>query len=517
MRQSSAHTKHNTLLALSIAVSLLLISYFFSIRGVNQDVVRYDEQTSLGHIGALDAGGLSLVDTIHSLQDTSAQHPPLYFLIANIWGQITSYHVFTIRLLSVLFGILSLAVVFRLANDIGGKLVASYSLLLMGTSIVFVFYMHDIRQYTLLILCVSVIWLMYERLSRSVYPLKKSHLIILMLASLGSVYTHYSAIFALVSIGLYHLVFVRKDKAWWQITITMIIAGALFMPWMPTALTGFGITSEKISSGSQKVLTNPMLAELTAQYWGNGYIELFAVMIALSLIAVLLNMRGSRYALFFAITVPLTAATLNHYLEFIKWIRYVVVFCIYFGVLGGFGLALLHRQRILLPFIPLLIGAWIMVGTHFQTTDEFLEQTQTIVTTGYFVELNHLVPLLKTIELDDSILIPVIFHYGMTRDSKQGKTSIEDFYLAEVDIPYANLYSGRIARDPFDLDALTDAIQGYSSILLTYPIHDMYHIRKFVKAIKDDYTLCQTIEYGANSILERYILNTELQERCVID
>jgi hypothetical protein len=237
----------------------------------------------------------------------------------------------------------------------------------------------------------------------------------------------------------------------------------------------------------------------------------------LSLITIGLSTAGSRKALFFVIAMAITIGIMNEYLQFVERMRYIIVFAIPFSVFAGFGLKLLHKRRILLPIIPLILGAWVIIGTNFQTTDEFRDQTQTIVTTGYFVELNHLVPLLKTMETENSILVPVIFHYGMTRNSKQGKTSIEDYYLADVDIPYANLYSGRIARDPFDLDGLTNAVQGYSSILLTYPIHDMYHIRKFIKAIKDDYTLCQTIEYGTNSILERYVLSTEFEAHCVED
>lgn len=516
MQKFQSKSTHH--IALWIAVTLLLVSYFFAVRGISYDVIRYDEQTSLGHIGALDMTGLSLLDTIQSLQDTSAQHPPLYFLLANLWGRFTSYHVFSVRLLSVLFGVLTLAVVFRLATDIGGQLVGIYTLLMMSTSIVFVFYMHDIRQYILLLLCVSIMWLMYERLCRSTTPLKKSHLFVLMLGALGAVYTHYSAIFALVPIGVYHLLFVRKDKAWWHISITMIIAGVLFMPWMPTALTGLGITAEKISSGDQKFLTNPMLAELTAQYWGNGQAELFIVIVILSLLAVLSNLRGSRYALFFAVTVPLTAIALNQTLEFIKWIRYVIVFCIYLSVFMGFGLALLHRQRFLLLFIPVIIGAWVFVGTNFQTSEDFYDQTQTTVPNNYFVELNYLVPLLKEVaDSDDSILVPVIFHYGMTRESKQGKTSVEDYYLAETNIPYINLYSGRLARNPFDLDTLTQTVRDYSTIWLTYPIHDMYHIREFLKVIADDYTICQTINYGERSVLEQHVLTNQFDTSCIVD
>ncbi len=515
MRMAFSPAQINPSLTQWIAVIILLIGYFLGVQGISQDTIRRDEHTTLGHIGALDEDGLTLIETIESLQEVSTQHPPLYFWIANIWGQITSYNVFTLRFLSVLLGMLTMAIVFRLAKDIGGQLVALYALLIMATSVIYIFYTHDMRQYTLLMVCISTALLLYYRLSHSTQPLKISHLAILSLAALGSIYSHYSAMFALIPIGIYHLLFVRKNKSWLQISASMIIAGILFLPWVPTVIHGALDIASEAQTGEVTVFTNGEVATLVTLYWGNGETLLFFGIMGLSLLAVLLNYKGSHYALFFVIAMGITIGVMNEYLEFVEWMRYVLVFSIPFSIFAGFGFTLLHRWRILLPIIPVFFVAWITIGTNFQTTKEFLDETQTYVPQDYFVELHELVPLVNQVtQPDDSILVPVVFHYGMTRDSKQGKMSIEDYYLSNTEIPYTNLYSGRIARDPFDLDGLWTTVQDYSSIWLTYPIRDMYHIREFVKQIDNTYTLCQTIDYGTRSVLEQYIQNEQFDTLC---
>jgi hypothetical protein len=178
-------------------------------------------------------------------------------------------------------------------------------------------------------------------------------------------------------------------------------------------------------------------------------------------------------------------------------------------------LAFFHRWRIL-AFVPILICVgWIVFGTQFRTDNKFYEQTQTIIP-QFFVEFNHLIPLIQDIpSLDDVILVPVIRHYGLTRVSKQQKKSIFDYYLSELDISYTNIYRGRLARDPFVLDDVWQDVQGYQSIWLTYPIGDLYEIRKFQKRIKDTYTLCQTIDYGVKSLLEVYVINERFDGLCM--
>ena len=268
--------------SLLIVVIILLGSYFFSMRGISQEMIRRDELTTLGHIGALevDSNVMSITDTIASLTTYSEQHPPLYFILANVWGRLFSYHDVTIKLFSVFCGLLAIATLFRLATDIGGVFVGYYSIFIASTSVLFLFYTHDIRQYTLALFLTVAMWLLYFRIIRNLQSVNKMQIALLMVLTAGMMYTHYSTIFILIPIGLYHVVFVPKTKHWWQVTLAFALAGVLFLPWLPTAIIGLGGHSIKIDEGEKLYMPLHALADVSSRFFGNGNSFLFILLMA---------------------------------------------------------------------------------------------------------------------------------------------------------------------------------------------------------------------------------------------
>jgi hypothetical protein len=489
---------------------IILLLFFFGIRGVSQDVLRADEQTTLGHIGGLEIGpaGMSLIETMESLATYSAQHPPLYFLTANIWGRVFSYHSFIMGLLSVFFGLLALATFFRLAKDVGGITVAIYASLLMATSALFVFYTHDIRQYSSLIFWSGMTWLIYRRLCRQMRPLTIMQLGLLTLVTLCSIYTHYTAILILIVMGVYHLLFVQKTKAWWQISGAIIFAGMLYMPWVPIMLNGLDVMVSKFPQNQHKIMDNSVLTSQIVTFWSNGQPWLFAVMIFSGVVASIFN-RKSRYALFFFVGVSSVILAINGNFEFIKRIRYVLVLLLPCYLLGGFGLAFFHRWR-LPPLIFLIV--WIISGTNFQSDTDYLQQTQLLPTYPY-LEYNYLVPLLEDTLSNDDLLITASKSGGVTGLTKQGKMSLETYYLRSLDIPYINIRGERNQED-FGVDNLLDAIAGRASFWVTYRSRSFSHMDEFLSAIDGMYATCVVIEYGENSELEQFVDIQRFDELC---
>jgi hypothetical protein len=501
--------------SLFIVVVILLASYFFSIKGISQETIRRDELTTLGHIGALetDTEGLSITDTIDSLTTYSEQHPPLYFIMANLWGRAFSYHYITVKLLSVFLGMLTLATLFRLATDIGGRLVGYYTLFSASTSILFLFYSHDMRQYTLALFLAVSMWLLYRRLIQKHHTQNLLQFALLAVIATGMVYTHYSTIFMLLPIGLYHVLFVYKTKRWWQISGAFTLAGIMFLPWLPIAIVGLGGHSLKIDEGEKSYMPVQELIETSSRFFGNGNSILFIMLILLFVGSAIFNSRGSRSTLFYVATSAIIIILMNEYFQLVAYIRYIIVFIIPFSLCAGFGLAFLHKWRIA-SVIPILIcAAWVISGTQFRTTDEVYDQTQTLVSQS-FIEFTHLSPLIQEIQPSNTILVPVVRHYGLTRPSKQKKLSILEYYMSWIDMPRTEIHSGILTRERFVLEDNWQDVQGYDSIWLTYPLGDLYEIRKFHRQIKETYTLCQTIEYGERSILDIYVINEKVDENC---
>ncbi len=492
-------------------IVILLLAWLFGIRGINSDNIRRDELTTLGHIGALEteSDGLTLGETIDSLATYSAQHPPLYFLSVNVWGKYVSFDSFTLRLWSLYLGILSLAVFYRLSQDIGGRTVAFYASFLMATSVIFVFYTHELRQYSSLLFWVGCIWLFYHRLIAHTRPLKLSMLIGLIFVTVCAIYTHYSAIFLLVVIGIYHILFVAKNKAWWQVTVAMILAGVTYIPWLPTMLSGLEVTVGKLEGGHPELLYNSELVEIIAQFWGNGHELLFIGLMGLGIISAVINLKNSRYALFYVVMIAAVVLFVNGNFEFIKRIRYVHVTLLPFFLLGGYGLAFLHRWRIL-PMIILVV--WIGVGVEFQTTGKFAGQTG-LSGIRTFIEYNYLVPIVRDTFSSDDILLTVIKNASSMMKSKQDKMGIEAYYLSPLGIAYASIPSNS-ARE-YDLEKILTEATPYSSIWITYlgAGHTLEQ-NEVIAAIEATHQFCKTIEYGQDSYLDQYIQIEQFDSNC---
>jgi hypothetical protein len=508
---SKPTSNHHKLYQLLAVIVVLLISWFLGIRGINSDNIRRDELTTLGHIGALetDADGLSLSETIDSLATYSAQHPPLYFLSANIWGKYVSFDSFTLRLWSLFWGILSVAVLYRLAYDVGGRTVAIYASLLMATSVIFIFYTHELRQYSSLLFWVAMIWLLYHRLVGQSRPPRLIPLICLTLVTVCAIYTHYSAIFLLLVMGIYHLLFVAKNKAWWQISVAMILAGLTYIPWLPTMLSGLEVTVGKLEGGHPELLYNRELVEIISKFWGNGHELLFLSLIVLGIISAVFNSKNSRYALFYAVMIACAVLFVNGNFEFIKRIRYILVTLLPFFLLGGYGLAFLHRWRIL-PVLVLVV--WVGVGAEFQTSGKFAGQTGLSGIRTY-IEYNYLVPIVRDNFSSDDILLTVIKNANSMTKSKQDKMGIEAYYLSPLAIAYTNIHSN-FARE-YNLDKIVTKATPYVSIWITYRgTGHTIEQNEVIAAIEATHQFCKTINYGEESLLDQYVVIEQFERIC---
>ncbi|PJF20293.1 MAG: hypothetical protein CUN56_16900, partial [Phototrophicales bacterium] len=57
-------------------------------------------------------------------------------------------------------------------------------------------------------------------------------------ASVLLVYTHYVGVFALITVGLYHLLRLRWARRWWAVVLVELLAGVTFLPWLNIFIEG---------------------------------------------------------------------------------------------------------------------------------------------------------------------------------------------------------------------------------------------------------------------------------------
>ena len=65
------------------------------------------------------------------------------------------------------------------------------------------------------------------------------------MGSIGIFYTHYYSVLLLVGLGLWHLLFMPKDRRWWRPVLLLGLAGLAFLPELGGFLTGINWTQTK--------------------------------------------------------------------------------------------------------------------------------------------------------------------------------------------------------------------------------------------------------------------------------
>ena len=98
-------------------IPVLLIVAALGLTSINLYAPSPDEFYSMYNSGWLVNGPFTTLDVIRSLYNNSPNQTPAYFIALSLWGQVTSYNLATGRVLTVFFGLLSLAIVYRLARD----------------------------------------------------------------------------------------------------------------------------------------------------------------------------------------------------------------------------------------------------------------------------------------------------------------------------------------------------------------------------------------------------------------
>jgi len=166
-------------------------------------------------------------------------HPPLYYFTLKIWMSIFGDSLFAIRMLSVMFGLLSMFFIFKICKIIfNDNLPVLLVLLLYAVSPLNIYYSQEVRMLNMnLFLCLGSVYFFILNLKS--YNLRNS--IFYCLFSFLSFYTHYFAL--LIFITQILIIFFEfrsntidknKFKTYLKIFSVPVI---LYIPWIPYFIT----------------------------------------------------------------------------------------------------------------------------------------------------------------------------------------------------------------------------------------------------------------------------------------
>lgn len=147
-------------------------------------------------------------------------HPPLYYLLLKVWSYIFGTSEIALRFPSILFGLLTVYLVYLIGKELFNKRIGLTAGILLATSGLHVYYSQEARMYSLVTLLISYLVYLF---------LKKKWLsfsIILMLVGL----TDYPALLIIP------VFWVLGRKVWKQLAICHIPLAIYFFVWLPIFL-----------------------------------------------------------------------------------------------------------------------------------------------------------------------------------------------------------------------------------------------------------------------------------------
>lgn len=155
-----------------------------------------------------------------SMNDTA---PPLYYLLLSIWMKLFGNSEIVIRSLSVLFFLISLFFIYKLAELLFDKKTGAITVLVTALNPVLFHYAFEGRMYSLMLMAVVMSYLFFLKKKRVWY----------VVATTIALYSHYFSALILFPQFLYYLyqIFIdkKRDKNFF---IYFMIAGLLYLPWL---------------------------------------------------------------------------------------------------------------------------------------------------------------------------------------------------------------------------------------------------------------------------------------------
>jgi hypothetical protein len=213
-------------------------------------------------------------------------HPPLYFLVLRGWVMLAGDSILAMRYLSVLFGVLGVALIIPLAREFSQRqsaLILIFAALLLAISDADIYLSREVRMYTLRTLLVILSVLGYLRWLRTQ---QRMWGVTWLLSTTALLYTHYLGAYIPLIEGLHALIFLR-NRVRLQAIGTLMLSGVLFLPWL-------GVTLYQAAEPSSLVVPFPSTWETLLDFRNKFFTGQWALLLALALFGGFLLARAKR-------------------------------------------------------------------------------------------------------------------------------------------------------------------------------------------------------------------------------
>ncbi len=475
-------------------IPFLLISFWLGSRNLNADPVWMDEYASVLDALGFDDAPRPTLDVWQGVGTRNPWHAPGFFMTLNVWGRLVGREPPVLRVLALLVGMLAVAWTYRLGRAMVSPRVGVYAAAILGSSAFFVYYLHELRMYTLFaMLTAFTLWAYLRVVHRRREP-TRWHWLGLLVGAIGLLYTHYFASLPLAVIGLYHLWLGWKawrgqaisPRRWWTVVGVLALAGLTFLPWLGFLAAGLGRAAEADELRA-RALTPLEATERLAYLFSNGAVLLLGALLVLAAIYVVRRRGRGWQAWYFTGSLLVVLLTANAILQLMHGgrIRYMMGLFPLLSVLVGVGLAWLPRRIaavILLAWVSL--GVWNSSNAEFGDVDGTLPQYPT----------HRVVQSLRGDALPSDVVVNFEADLANRHFSNMGRLYFETIpvgYMVvtglgeEVGVQRAVLDGQEVVAPPLDV-----ALNYERLWLSVMPGREPEAYDTFVSRLTRDYTLC---------------------------
>ncbi|MCY3833763.1 MAG: glycosyltransferase family 39 protein [Chloroflexi bacterium] len=479
---------------------VLLLAMTLGAAGLNADIVWMDEMFSLGNMGAFD-DFFSPAEVLSSLAQESPDHVPLYFVLGSQWARLVGWSQVAIRYLSLLFGMLLVASVYRLATDLDNPFTGLVAALLVSTCAMITLFTHEIRMYTLLAwLATAHTWL-YWRLQSGVQRSGWTKISFVVTGILLP-YIHVFSAFFFLGLASQHLIFAERSRRWWGIVAGWALAGLTFLPYIPAFAVGFiGVTgSERVA---EKALSTPEVVELLAHLFVNDVLALWLPILILAGLALRRRRRWFLRILVMAVVMLGAIISLNAIFEIINItrFRYFVIVLPFFHIALAMMLAADRSARIVLAGFLLL---WIFGAVQIWRQAEHWQFAGRNTLLMKHPPLHRLTDALMNKTRPHDHVLGFAGSPMISWRYKHGATTAEYYLDHQLGIS-GDFVNTRLRGDELRADTL-ERSGNHPYLLFTYdPLDKPFIFDDVFQVIEAEYKACHVVVNQSEVFVQRYV------------
>jgi 4-amino-4-deoxy-L-arabinose transferase-like glycosyltransferase len=353
---------------------LLLLTFWLSAHNLDTNPVWSDERFSIRDAGGVFYGPLDVPGIWERVATGNPWHTPGFFIILHYWGKLVGWELPALRMLPLLFGLLTVAWTYRLGRDVLSPRAGLYGAAILSTSMMYLHYQIFVRMYTqITLLTVFTIWV-YLRAIDERRTVRWWEWAGLFIGALGLLYTHYFAAIPLIAIGLYHLLIVsgiftglRLSSRWFKVMGVFSAAGVLFLPWLNVLLDGI-VHANEYEGLHEIAVSFDYALYRTAFLFGNSIVWLLFITLIFTAALTILTRRatdaGIKQLWFFAAVTLIVILSINEVMKIMHEgrLRYMIGLWPLLALIVGYGLAwLVARWR----WLALgLLAVWMGTGIY---------------------------------------------------------------------------------------------------------------------------------------------------------